>query len=152
MHPIGFWSRKMTPAEMNHSVSDRECLYLIYGIITCRPYLSRQEFDLHINRNCFLWLMEIFSPSVRLIRWYFRLFEYEFVIQFKKRLQNTSADAVSRLLSGGYATEHEYHEVPCYAISFAPSPAQISHQICCTNNAPNRCVGRSRLALSEWRS
>ena len=125
--PIGFWSRKMNDAEMNYSASERECLAVIYGITTCRPYLVGEEFDLHTDHSCLRWLMEINDPSGRLMRWRLRLAEYTFSIHHKKGYLNTQADAVSRLPSKGHTTEHEDYEVPCLLTS--PNDGQLPEQI-----------------------
>ncbi len=103
--PIGFWSRKMTAAELNYSVSEQECLAVIYGITTCRPYLQGEQFDLYTDHNCIRWLMEIVDPSGRLMRWRLRLAEYTFDIHHKKGYLNTQADAVFGLASDHHTTE-----------------------------------------------
>ena len=55
--PLGFWSRSMKPAELNYSVTEQECLAVIYGISTCRHYLIGEEFDLHTDHASLRWLL-----------------------------------------------------------------------------------------------
>ncbi len=73
--PLGFLSRTLAPAERNYSVSERECLAVVYGITTCRPYLFGEHFVVNAYRAALRWLMEISDPSGRLMRWRLRLAE-----------------------------------------------------------------------------
>lgn len=150
--PIGFWSRTLTAPEKNYSVSEQECLSVIYGITTCRPYLVGEDFDLYTDHNCLRWLMEIVDPSGRLMRWRLRLSEYQFTIHHKKGYLNTQADAVSRLPSDGHTTEHENYEVPCLAIGTeTPPPEQIStHELLQEQERDELCQTlRTRLDRGE---
>lgn len=114
--PIGFWSRTLNSAERNYSVPERECLAVVYGITTCRPYLFGEKFDVFTDQNCLRWLMLITDPSGRLMRWRLRLAEYEFEVNYKKGKLNNQADALSRLPSNGHTTEHEDTEPPCLIV------------------------------------
>ena len=43
-HPVGFWSRRLLPAERNYSASERECLAVIWAVQIIRPYLEGRHF------------------------------------------------------------------------------------------------------------
>ncbi|CDF33720.1 unnamed protein product [Chondrus crispus] len=44
--PIGYWSRALTDAEKNYTTTEKECLVVVWSILTLRPYLYRNTFDL----------------------------------------------------------------------------------------------------------
>ena len=113
--PLGFWSRKMAPAELNYTVTEQECLAAVHGIKTCRHYLMGVEFDLYTDHAALRWLMDIQEPG-RLMRWRLCLSEYVFVIHHRKGYANTQADTLSRLPSTGHTTVPVDMEIPCYAV------------------------------------
>lgn len=113
--PIGFWSRRLTSSEEIYSVSEKECLAVIYGIPTCRPYLVQEEFDFHTDHQCRRWLIKTADHSWRLMRWRLRLSEYSFKTHHKKGNLNRQADVILRLASRESTTEHENYEILCYS-------------------------------------
>ncbi len=111
--PIRFWSRTLSPAERNYSASERECLPLVYGITTCRPYLFGEHFTVDTDHAALRLLMSISDPSGRLMRWRLRLAEYTFDVRYKEGNLNCTADAVSRIPSTGLSAVHEDPDPPC---------------------------------------
>ena len=87
----------MTKPERNYSVSEKECLAVIWAVRTFRPYLLGVEFDLNTDHSWLRCLMNIIDPSSRLLRWRLRLSEFDFDINYKKGSMNLHADAMSRL-------------------------------------------------------
>ena len=104
-YPIGYWSRNLNKAERNYSASERECLALVFGVTTCRPYLQQEHFVAYTDHAALRWLMNIEDPSGRLQRWRLRLSEYNFTVMYKLGKDNTIADAASRLDSNAPVTE-----------------------------------------------
>eukprot|EP00171_Calliarthron_tuberculosum_P022637 IDg22637t1 len=103
LRPVGFWSRTLNAAEKNYSPTERECLAVIYGVTTCRPYLYGQRFKVVTDHNSLRWLLEINDPaSGRLMRWRIRLAEYDFDIGYRQGALHTQPDALSRLSSTGH--------------------------------------------------
>ena len=124
--PIGYWSRTLNSAERNYTATERECLAVVYGITTCRPYLFGGEFDLYTDHSALRWLMQIVDPSGRLMRWRLRLAEYKFLIHHKKGKLHCQADALSRVDSEAHTQSHEDMELPCYVIGYETT---VDHQL-----------------------
>ena len=114
--PIGFWSRTLHAAERNYSTSEKECLAVVWGITTLRPYLQMEQFTVHTDHSSLRWLMEINDPSGRLMRWRLRLSEFDFTVVYKKGKLNTQADALSRLKSSGHTTVEVDYDLPCFLL------------------------------------
>ena len=38
--PVGFWSRTLTPAENGYETTNKECLAVVWAVLTLRPYLE----------------------------------------------------------------------------------------------------------------
>ncbi|BES89445.1 multicellular organismal development [Nesidiocoris tenuis] len=94
---ITFCSRTLTAPERNYSVTEKECLAVIYGIEKNRQYLEGSEFTVITDHSCLKWLLELKSPTGRLARWTLRLQPYNFHVQYRKGNLNSVADALSRL-------------------------------------------------------
>ncbi|CDF36784.1 unnamed protein product [Chondrus crispus] len=95
--PIRFFSRTLAAAERNYSVSEKECLAVIWAVQTLGPYLYGEHFVVHTDYASLRQLMNVTDPSGRLIRWRLRLSEFDFEIKYKKGKANSQADALSRL-------------------------------------------------------
>jgi hypothetical protein len=112
--PIGYWSRQLTPPEVNYSATEKECLALVWGITVLRPYLLDAEFDAHTDHYALKWLMTISDPSGRLMGWRLRLSEFRFVVKYKKGKHNAIADMLSRLPTMANAEPKQELELPFF--------------------------------------
>ena len=114
--PIGYWSRSLKPAEKNYSASERECLGVVWALLTLRPYLQFEKFIVHTDHHALRWLLNITEPSSRLTRWRLRLAEFDFEVHFGKGKENHHTDAFSRLLSGPPTVEDGEDEIPSFLL------------------------------------
>ncbi|CAN8070297.1 unnamed protein product [Agarophyton chilense] len=93
--PIVYSSRTLNVHERNYSVSEKECLAVVWALSTLRPYLMGVHFTVYTDHASLRWLLNTADPSGRLMRWRLRLAEFDFEVVYKKRVQNTQADALS---------------------------------------------------------
>lgn len=59
LHPVGFFSRTLTPAEQNYSATERECLGVVWAIQPLRPYLERSKFIVRSDHEPLRWLLNL---------------------------------------------------------------------------------------------
>ena len=127
-HPIGFWSRSLTPAEKNYTASERECLAVIWAVQILRPYLEFKHFTLFTDHAALKWVMNLTDVSnSRLARWRMQLLSFDITIKYRKGAENTIADAISRLPTFGHTKIDPDLDIPCLLVgeSLAPAPSRV---------------------------
>lgn len=66
-----------------------------------------KRFTVYTDDAALHWLLTIYNPSRRLIRWILRLAEFTFEVKYKKGKTNTQADALSRLNKAAKTISHD---------------------------------------------
>ena len=95
-HPICFVSRVLTKAERNYTVTEKECLGVIWCIDKLRPYLQGYDFVVITDHSSLKWLNSLKDPAGRLARWATALQAYNFSIVHRKGALHHVPDALSR--------------------------------------------------------
>ena len=97
LHPIAFYSRKLSDVETRWEIHDKE----LYGIITAlkvwRHYLiGRGETEIYTDHRNLQYFMKKQKLNARQLRWMIFLADYEFTIYYKEGSKMGKADALSR--------------------------------------------------------
>lgn len=99
LHPVAFYSRKLSPAEVNYDTRERECLALKECLRHWKHYLYGAPISISSDHQSLKWLktQKIDTLSDRLIRWnqFFSLYDFD-NIEYLKGTENVPADFCSR--------------------------------------------------------
>eukprot|EP00745_Piridium_sociabile_P018024 TRINITY_DN2685_c0_g1_i10.p1 TRINITY_DN2685_c0_g1~~TRINITY_DN2685_c0_g1_i10.p1 ORF type:complete len:673 (-),score=123.75 TRINITY_DN2685_c0_g1_i10:131-2149(-) len=97
LQPVACASKKLTPAERNYPIIEKECLALVWGIQRFEPYLYGVEFVVQTDHSPLQYLDRVKSTSGRLTRWALQLQPFRFQVEVIPGKENIGADYLSRL-------------------------------------------------------
>jgi hypothetical protein len=86
----------LSAAEKNYSVSERECLGIVFGISRFERYLYGRKFILETDHQPLAYLAQAKLSNGRLMRWSLFLQQYQMQIRYVKGSENVGADFMSR--------------------------------------------------------
>lgn len=95
-HAIAYVSRTLNKAERNYSVTERECLAVVFAIEKFRPYVEGTHFSVITDHFSLLWLMRMKDPNGKLARWAVKLQQFDFSLIHRPGTSNVVPDALSR--------------------------------------------------------
>ncbi|XP_029163431.1 uncharacterized protein LOC114934886 [Nylanderia fulva] len=99
-HVIAFASRALADPEKRYTVTEQECLAVIWAIKKFRPYLEGYKFTVITDHSSLRWLHNLKNPTGRLARWALELLEYDYEIIHRKGALHHVPDALSRMFEG----------------------------------------------------
>lgn len=94
--PVAFASKVNSPTVAKYSISELECLAVVWAVKQFRPHIYGRKFTIVTDHVALRWLMTAKEPAGRLHRWALTLQEYDFEIQYRPGRENHVADALSR--------------------------------------------------------
>ncbi|KAF9761434.1 Retrovirus-related Pol polyprotein from transposon [Nosema granulosis] len=97
LKPVFCISRKLLPAEINYTVTEKECLAILWAVKKMKVYLSN-EFTIRTDHQALKWLLDLKEAKVRLMRWKLSLQSYKYKVEYVQGKKNVIADALSRLV------------------------------------------------------
>jgi len=95
-HVIAYASRVLNQAERNYSVTERECLSVVFALEKFRCYVEGTEFTVVTDHASLLWLQRMQEPTGRLARWAVKLQQFNFKLVHRPGPLNVVPDALSR--------------------------------------------------------
>src|SRR3954463_10092407 len=94
---VYFWSRQLSKAEKNYSITDRECLVIIAACKKLCPYILGRQVVIFGDHTAVKWLMNKIDLTGRHARWQVILSEFDYEIKTRPGSKNGNADALSRI-------------------------------------------------------
>ena len=100
LFPVAFASKKLSSAERNYSVIERECLAIVWGIQKFYVYLYGVSFVVETDHQPLECLKRSTGGNGRILRWTLYLQNFSFTIRAIRGSENVVADYLSRVGSG----------------------------------------------------
>lgn len=107
--PLSFFSQALPPLHRHKPVYERELMAIVFVIQKWRPYLLGGKFVVRTDQKSLKFLLEQRVVAGDYQKWIAKLLGYDFTIEYKRGLENTAADALSRLLAAmelGLLSDH----------------------------------------------
>ncbi|CAB0041768.1 unnamed protein product [Trichogramma brassicae] len=110
---LEFASRVLSSAERNYTVTERECLGVIWAVRKFRQYIEGYDFTVVTDHASLRWLCNLRNPTGRLARWALELQGHSYKVEHRKGSLNHVPDALSRM----YEEEKEEMATLSYVVN-----------------------------------
>ena len=97
--PLVYFSHKLRPQAQGKSVYETELMAIVLAIRQWRPYLLGHKFIICTDQQNLKYLLEQRVVEEEYHKWLLKLMGYHFDIQYKPGKENTTVDALSKLLA-----------------------------------------------------
>jgi transposase InsO family protein len=95
--PVGFFSKKMSPAETNYQIHDKELLAVVLSLKEWQELLKPLEkFTIQTDHKNLEYFKSLRQLNERQTRWAQFLSQFQFKLEYKPGKDNVVADALSR--------------------------------------------------------
>lgn len=85
-HPLAYASRLLSPSETNYSITEKECLALIWSLQKFRPLIWGCKLKIVTDHEALCWLRTKKDLAGRLARWSLCLQEYDVEIRYRMEI------------------------------------------------------------------
>ncbi|KAG2224453.1 hypothetical protein INT45_010519 [Circinella minor] len=117
--PVAYASRILSPAEQNYTVTERECLAVVWSLLYFHCYIHGTELTIYTDHAALKAILSSNTPRGRIARWVMAIQSYSFTIVHRKGSENLDADALSRSCSSQHTTNDNNEE---------PELSHITHE------------------------
>mmetsp|Transcript_8488 Transcript_8488/g.11210 ORF Transcript_8488/g.11210 Transcript_8488/m.11210 type:complete len:116 (+) Transcript_8488:299-646(+) len=91
-----FSSKTLNKHQMNYSVTEKECLAVVWAVDQFRAMLPGKRFVLETDHSPLRQLLTTKDPSGRIARWVLKLQEYDIEVKYRPGVIHQNADYMSR--------------------------------------------------------
>jgi hypothetical protein len=96
-HPIAFLSKTLAPKHQLMSTYEKEFLAIVFALEKWRGYLLDRHFKIKTDHFSLKYLLDQRMSTPAQLKWLPKLMGFDYEIQYKKGVENVTADALSRL-------------------------------------------------------
>eukprot|EP01041_Mallomonas_annulata_P005829 gene5829-11769_t len=82
--PLEYFSRSLSPAESNYTVTEKECLAIVASVKRFYVHLACAPFDVFTDHQALVSLLTMKDSTRRIVRWLITLGEYPFIAVYRK--------------------------------------------------------------------
>ena len=93
---VAYASRLLKGAEKNYSITEKECLGVIWSVKYFRIYLVGKLFYIISDHKSLLWLLNLKDPEGRLGRWQLLIQNLDWTLIYKEGRLHSNVDVLSR--------------------------------------------------------
>ena len=108
---VSYGSRMLKGAEVHYSITEKECLGVVWAVKHFRVYLYGRKFTIITDHSSLLWLMNIKDPNGRLARWSLYLQTLEYTIVHRAGRIHSNVDVLSRPVLSVTLAQANFDEV-----------------------------------------
>lgn len=98
LHPVAFYSRRMSLAELNYDIHDKALLAIVVAFQQWKVYLEKPKYNVSIltDHKNLIYVTSTKVHNQRQARWAEKLVRFNHKITYQKGSENNRADAISR--------------------------------------------------------
>lgn len=98
--PLAYASRTLTDCETRYTITEIECLAVVFALQKFRQYIHGRNFVVKTDHHSLQYLLNLKDPNSRLARWQLKMQGYDYVIEYKPGVNIKHVDALSRFPMG----------------------------------------------------